>query len=131
MNRLTSLYLFLGGLTLLAVGSFISFVPTLYLTQFVKASELNIEILSEMRGMGGTLLVFGLFIIISAFRVKLTKIAHAISILIFSSFFLFRTIGIVIDGIPNQGILAALGVELFFAVCGVILWLKNGSSSEA
>lgn len=89
----------MGGLILIGVGAFISFTPTLYLSQFVQASQINIDILSEMRGMGGSLFVFG-------------------------SFALFRCIGIVIDGAPNNGILAALGVEMVFAVLGIILWLK-------
>lgn len=126
MHKSIMLYLFLGGLILIGVGAFISFTPTLYLSQFVQAAQINIDILSEMRGMGGSLFVFGLCIVIGSFRVKLTKTALRMSILIFGSFALFRCIGIVIDGAPSNGILAALGVELAFAVLGIILWLKGG-----
>lgn len=129
MHKSIMLYLFLGGLVLIAVGAFISFTPTLYLSQFVQASQINIHILSEMRGMGGSLLVLGLYILIGSFRVKLTKTALSMSVLIFSSFSLFRCIGIIIDGIPNNGILVALGVELAFAILGIILWSKSELSS--
>lgn len=131
MHKSIMLYLFLGGLTLIVVGAFISFTPSLYLSQFVQASQINIDILSEMRGMGGSLLAIGIFIVVGSFYVKLTKTALSMSVLIFSSFFLFRCVGIVVDGVPNKGILAALGVELIFAVLGIILWLKDELSPES
>lgn len=130
MKKSIMLYLFLGGLTLIAVGSFISFTPSLYLAQFIHASELNVDILSEMRGMGGTLSVFGLFILVGSFQARFTKTALSMSILIFSSFSVFRCVGIVVDGLPNNGILAALGVEMIFAVLGITVWLKSGFLTE-
>ena len=130
MHKSIMLYLFFGGLTLIVVGAFISFTPSLYLFQFVPASQINIDILSEMRGMGGSLLVIGLFIVVGSFYVKLTKTALSMSVLIFCSFALFRCIGIAIDGVPSNGILIALGVELAFAVLGIIFWLKDELSSQ-
>jgi hypothetical protein len=125
MKKSIMLYLFLSGLTLIAVGSFISFTPSFYLAQFIQTSELSADILSEMRGMGGTMSVFGLFILVGSFKTKLTKTALSMSILIFSSFFVFRCVGIVVDGMPNNAILAALGLEMVFAGLGITLWLNR------
>jgi hypothetical protein len=125
MKKSIMLYLFLSGLTLIAVGSFISFTPSFYLAQFIQTSELSADILSEMRGMGGTMSVFDLFILVGSFKTKLTKTALSMSILIFSSFFVFRCVGIVVDGMPNNAILAALGLEMVFAGLGITLWLNR------
>lgn len=125
MNKLTKLYLFLAGLTLIAVGSFISVTPSFYLAQFIQSSELSVDILSEMRGMGGTLSVFGLFILVGSFQTRFTKTALSMAILIYSSFSIFRCVGIIVDGAPSNGILAALGIEVFFAVLGIFVWSKS------
>lgn len=78
-----------------------------------------------MRGLGGSLFVFGLFIFSACFQTKIAKSALTISILIFTSFSAFRTIGIVVDGVPSQGILIALSVEVLLAILGIIVFIKH------
>ena len=125
MNKAKAVYFLIAGLTLIAIGGYISFIPVNYLGQFILNQEVNLKVLSEMRGMGGSLFVFGLFIFSACFEPRLAKSALTISILIFTSFSVFRTIGIVVDGVPNQAILIALSIEVLLAILGIIIWLKH------
>ena len=108
-------YLFLAGAVLMLVGFYIGFMPTGYLEQFVSNTELNPNILSEMRGMGGSLFIFGMFVFSGTFLPQIEKVALTISALIFISFSLFRVVGIVLDGVPTQSIFVALFIEILFA----------------
>lgn len=81
--------------------------------------------------MEDTLSVFGLFISVGPFQTRFTKTAPSISMLIFSSFFVFRCVSIVVDGMPNNDILTALRVEMVFAALGITLWLKSRLPTKA
>lgn len=118
-------YLFVAGLTLFIIGAYIAFTPSQYLGQFNIAQEVNIEIMSELRGMGGSLFVFGLFVFSGAFIKHIEKTAMSVSALIFISFSVFRSIGIMLDGVPSQSILIALFVEGLFAVFVIALLFSN------
>jgi len=108
LNKIT-IYLFLAGLTLLLVGSFIALSPSNYLQQFgVNVGAAQSDFLSEIRGMGGGLLFLSLYILISLFRQESRETALILSSLVFSAFVVFRTIGIIIDGMPGQGIFLSL-----------------------
>jgi len=125
MNKSTKIYVFLAGITLVLIGAYISLTPFQYLSQFDLTNEISVELMSEMRGMGGALLVFGIFAFMATFVEQIAKTALTISILIFTSFFMFRCIGVVIDGVPSHAILIALGIEMLFAICGILIWLKT------
>lgn len=75
--------------------------------------------------MEGKLSVFGLFIFVGPFQTRFTKTAPSISMLIFSSFFVLLCVSIVVDGMPNNAILAALELEMVFAGLGITLWLNR------
>ncbi len=118
-------YLFLAGAVLMLVGFYIGFMPTEYLGQFISNSELNPNILSEMRGMGGSLFIFGVFIFGGAFFLQIERIALTISALTFVSFSLFRVVSIFLDGMPSQSIFIALFIEIIFAATVLPLLLAK------
>lgn len=121
LNKIT-IYLFLASLTLLLVGSYIALFPGNYLQQFgVNVGAVQNDFLSELRGMGGGLLVFSLYILISLFRQESRETALILSSLVFSAFVVFRTIGIFIDGVPGQGIFIALSIEVILALGAITL----------
>jgi len=120
-----SIYLAFSGILLLAIGAFIAIWPLEYLSQFKLARvEMQSSFLSELRGMGGTLLIFSLFILWSVTQKKLQYTALIISSLIFSAFVIFRVIGIIFDGMPEQGILIALMIEIIFSIIAIGLTSK-------
>lgn len=125
MKIVTNTYLFFAGITLGVVGAYIGLTPFEYLSQFDFQSNVSASAKSEMRGMGGTILVCGLFSFLAIFKKEMANSALIICLLVFSSFCIFRCLGIVLDGLPNQGILIALSLEAVFALFGWTLWFKR------
>lgn len=120
------IYLFLAGTTLLLVGSFISLFPSSYLQQFnIVVEGSRNDFISEIRGMGGGLLVFGLYIITSIAWKRNQDMALTLSSLVFTAFVMFRLISLLFDGVPGQGVFVALLIEMILAVCAVSLILTK------
>ncbi len=121
--------LFVAGLLLVVIGGFIALTPSLYLAQFSSTFEPSIDMLSELRGMGGSLFIFGSFILMGAFVKSLEKTAMIVAGLIFCAFTTFRLLGIVADGMPGQGIVIALSIEVVFAA--TVLWMLTATFRKA
>jgi len=121
------IYLFFAGAILILVGFYIGFLPADYLTQFFSRSELNLDGLSEMRGMGGALFILGLFVVGGACIKRIENTSLIISALIFGAFSAFRLLGILLDGIPSQSIFIALSIEVIFAVMAIPLLFSQQS----
>lgn len=127
----SKLYLFIAGLILVLVGSYIGFLPGDYLTQLFGDKEFSFDSLSEMRGMGGSLFVIGLFVFSAAFIKRIESPALVISAFIYGSFSVFRLLGFVFDGLPSQSIIIAFSIELLMAllVSAIILSKPNTISN--
>lgn len=131
LNKI-SLYLFFAGLILSLVGSFIALSPSAYLQQFgVSINGNQNSFFSELRGMGGGLLVFGIYILSSLLKVANQETALVLSSLVFSAFAIFRSLGILTDGMPAYAILIALSIEFIFAIGGVTLLRSKRASSSS
>lgn len=115
------LYLFLAGLILVLVGFYIGFLPVDYLTQLFGNNEFSLDSLSEMRGMGGSLFVIGLFVFSAAFIKRIENTALIISALTYGSFSVFRLLSLMVDGLPSSSILYALSIELLFSLIAIPL----------
>ncbi len=125
-NFIQTSYFVLSGTILVLVGSYIALIPTTYLANFGLAATQPFDILNELRGMGGTLLVFGLFICVSIFNKNMRPQAALMATLIFASFSFFRLMGMLIDGQPNSGIMLAWSIEIVLLIGSlVILRTKN------
>lgn len=111
-------YLALSGLTLAAVGSYISFEPVAYLNQFEISVPENVNFYSDLRSMGGSLLIFGLIALVGSLSKRIEDAAIMTSVSIFAAYGLFRLAAISIDGIPSNAILGAATIEIVFALIG-------------
>ena len=124
-TKLVNIYIFISALLLLLIGGFISISPTKYLLQFQEQLVSSVELLSELRGMGGMLVGFSTLAFVSLFAKELKKTSLISLIIIFSSFSIFRVFGIIMDGLPNSSILIALSIEIIFTFLGIISYKKQ------
>ncbi|MBK04896.1 MAG: hypothetical protein CL920_25030 [Deltaproteobacteria bacterium] len=125
----TKLYLAFSGLIITLVGAFIAFSPVAYLQQFELGHAPQLSFLSEMRGMGGALVGYGLLSLLAVLVQTLQRSALITATLTFSAFSFFRITGILVDGLPGQGILLALTIECIFGLLGLILLAKGNGPS--
>ncbi len=114
-------YLTASGVILLLVGAYISLSPTKYLGQFGIGATGNINFYSDLRSMGGSLLVFGLVALVGVFRKRIEESALFISTTVFAAYGIFRTAAIVMDGMPGGLILGAFAIEILFALMGLVI----------
>lgn len=126
-TNFNSIYLCVAGLVMVIVGSYIALTPNDYLRSLGVAIEFNsVNLLSDLRGIGGMLLVMGSTIFLSTFRKNLQPAALLMSTLVYGAFFIFRTVGFVFDGLPSVALIAAYWIEFILALMG--MWLANGMS---
>ncbi len=99
--------------------------PVSYLTSMASepAIESSLGLISDLRGLGGTLIFLGTFMFYSIF--KPLQLTHAInlSVLVYSAFVVFRSIGFIMDGLPGVMMTLAVSIEAGLAFWG--LWLLN------
>lgn len=119
------MYLSLSGILLIVIGSYIALATSAYLTQFGVIESRSVDFFSELRGMGGGLVGYGLLALCGVFNRHLEKTALVISMLVFCTFSMFRVLSIVLDGMPSQGVLMALLIEVVFALWGLALLRRD------
>lgn len=115
------IFLILAGFMLVVIGSYISLTPDLYFASFNAGALPATSFQSELRGMGGSLMVFGLLALFSVRVERMELTAITAVTLVFAAFTCFRVISLVIDGLPDVAVFGALAIEAMFAVAGLYL----------
>ena len=122
-NSLTVTYLVLAGLLLLSIGSTLILAPQAFHGGNGVVLGDNPNLLSEIRAPGGILVSSAIIILIGAFRAPLRLRAVQLTTLVYGSFGVPRLVSIALDGLPASSIVAAMALELAFALIGlVLLW---------
>ena len=120
-SSLTAIFLFLSGLLLLVIGGTILLVPHAFYANDGILLGNDPSLLSEIRASGGLLAASSLVILCGTFRSTLRSLAMILTVLVYSSFGISRLLGIVIDGMPSNGLIVATAIELIIAVIGLII----------
>lgn len=124
-NIYTKSYLFIAGLVMVLVGSYISLsTPEYFEVMNPLSNRPSTNMQSDLRGMGGMLLVLGLYALISIFRNAWRYPALTLATVVFAIFIAFRTLSFILDGLPEMTIIIAYLIEGVLAVCGVLLLKK-------
>ncbi|GAB5500101.1 MAG: hypothetical protein PsegKO_24120 [Pseudohongiellaceae bacterium] len=114
-------FLILAGFVLVVIGSYIGLAPDLYFASFNAGALPPTSFQSELRGMGGGLMVFGVLALFAARVERIELTALTAVTLVFAAFACFRVISLVIDGLPDAAVLLALAIEALFAAVGLYL----------
>lgn len=126
MKKITTrIYLIIAGALMLFIGAYIAIMTNEYVTVMTaENTELGVNLLSDIRGMGGMLFSFGIVLIVSQYNQPWHHSGIIIATVIYTSFVLFRSLGILIDGFPDFLILVAYSIELLMAFIGLYLLLR-------
>lgn len=116
--------LLISGLLLIVAGTGTLFFPV----QFTGRNGIDlagqVSLFNDIRGMGGMMLGSGIAIALGAFVRKLAFTSIVISIVIFLSFGLARTISILLDGMPTDTLVKATVLESIIGLVGVFALVK-------
>lgn len=124
----TTLYLIVSGLLLSVVGFYIAGPTVDYFGMMMGSDAMpSVNLTSDLRGMGGMLLLTGGYVLLGGFRRGLQWSALRVATLVFAAFVLFRSLGMVMDGLPGNAVMVAYLIELLLLVSGALLL---GSQSQ-
>jgi len=108
----------LSGALLLIIGAAVLLQPETFAAANGIALADNPSVKSEYRAPGGMLVASGLFVLLGAIRRRYMRAAFALAALVYGSYGIGRLIGIGADGIPSDGLVQAMIIELLLgAVC--------------
>lgn len=105
----------LAGLTALAIGASILFVPHAFYASYGITLGADASLLSELRAPGAGLAGFGLLMLFGIWRHVFLPVAMAAALTVFIAFPAGRLVGLAADGMPSGSVIGALVVELIIA----------------
>jgi len=127
-TKTLKIILIISGLIAIGVGASILTIPvSFYATNSINI-EGNISLLNEIRASGGALLASGVVIVLGAFVAKLTFTSTIIASFLYLSYGLSRILSITVDGIPAEGLVQAVILELIIGlVClfSLVIYIKR------
>lgn len=120
-KSLTVIFLFLSGILLLVIGGTILLLPHVFYANDGILLGNDPSLLSEIRASGGLLAGSSLVILFGTFRPNLRSLAMILTVLVYGSFGISRLLGMVLDGMPSDGLIIATAIELIVAAIGLLI----------
>ena len=109
-----------AGATALGIGGVILIAPDPFYQGYAISLGDNPSLLSELRAPAAGLVVLGGTMLAGLVRRGWSQLAFAAALIVFIAWPLGRIVGIVADGLPSDGILGALGLELLIGALLVL-----------
>lgn len=129
LTRLQKIALGIAGASALGIGAAITAIPHAFYASYGIALGSDPSLLSELRAPGAGLAVLGAVMLVGLVRSSLRDLALAAALLVFLAFPAGRIVGLVLDGMPSAGIMAALVFEL--AVAALCLFAFRPTRARA
>ncbi len=120
----TKIFLAFSGLIAIGIGSGLLFAPVEFEASAGVILGEDINLLSEMRASGGAILATGILIILGALIPKLAYLSVVLSSLMYLSYGASRIFGMMVDGMPNNSIVAATTAEIIIGLISILVLLK-------
>ncbi len=121
---LLKILLVLSGAIGIGIGGALLFVPVTFEASSGINLNGNVNLISELRALGGLLFSGGILILLGAFIPKLTYTSVALSSLVYLAVGLSRVLSIIVDGIPNNSLLNATIIEICIGLFSLIFLIK-------
>lgn len=127
-SKLVKALLFVSGITGVGIGGALLFVPVAFEASAGIHLEQDVNLLSELRAPGGTLLITGILIMLGAFNPRMAFISILLSTLFYLSYGASRVFSILVDGIPNDSLVIATIIEIVIGSLSLFVFinLRNG-----
>ncbi len=129
MNKIEKITLGISGLTALGIGGMITLAPHTFYASYGITLRENPSLLSELRAPGAGLTALGVLMLLGIWRSALAQLAVAATLIVFLAFPAGRFIGLVVDGMPSSGIIAALILEVSIAALCLFAFRKRLSGN--
>ncbi|MEM7494335.1 MAG: DUF4345 domain-containing protein [Pseudomonadota bacterium] len=112
-----------AGMLLCAIGSALLLVPQ----SFLETSNIFVgsdpSLMSEISAPSSLLLLTGAFMVLGAFKSRLTNRALSIGAVVYGSYGIGRLVSLMLHGLPSQSLIMAMVIELIAAALLIMLRL--------
>jgi len=123
-SKFVKVVLFISGIIGISIGGALLIDPIGFESSSGIILGGDINLLSELRAQGGTLLTAGILIILGAFVSSLTYTSVIISGLFYFSYGISRVMGMAIDGIPHDILVLATIAEIVIGLLSIYIFIK-------
>lgn len=123
-SKVLKIILFISGLIAIGVGASILTIPVSFYAINNINIEGNINLLNEIRASGGALLASGIVITLGSFMANLTFTSTVIASFLYLSYGLSRILSMIIDGMPAEGLVQAVILELIIGLVCIFSFVK-------
>ena len=127
----TKITLLIAGFVAVAVGLMLVFAPVQYYATGGSQIDAFVDLLSDLRGTGGSLLALGALALSGAFRPSLTRPAVIACSLFYLSYPAARCLAMVLDGLPSTSVFVVLLVEFFIGGACLVSATRRHRVTEA
>lgn len=111
-----------AGAIALGIGTTIAIAPAGFYALYGIVLPAGPDLLSELRAPGANLAVLGALILGGAIRSGMTQLSALLGTAVFLAYAAGRLLGLVLDGMPSDGIVQALLIELIIGgLCAAAL----------
>jgi hypothetical protein len=115
LTLLQKIALGIAGVSALGIGAAITLIPQAFYASYGIAVGSDPSLLSELRAPGAALATLGAIMLSGIVRPSLSDVACVAALVVFLGFPGGRILGLLLDGVPSVGIMAALAFELAIA----------------
>lgn len=127
MKRLATQVLLCGaGLLLMFIGGSLLLQPHDFFAANGVVLSAEPSLLSEIRGPAGLLLAGGLVAAAGAVRPALTTLGLGVSAVVYGSYGFSRLVSLGLDGVPAEGLVSAMAIELLVGTLSLVALLTHG-----
>ncbi len=105
--KLVKILLVFSVITAYGIGRSLLFVTIAFEASAGIQMEQDINLLSELRAPGGTLMVVGVIILLGAFVSEITFLSTLLSTLFYLSYGFYHIYAMLVDGIPSESLVLA------------------------
>jgi len=128
--KVVKVFLILCAIIGIYVGGGLLFFPIQFQAQSHIVIGENISQLSETRAPGAAVFFTSIVILLGVFRARWMETSLLLSALFFLSYGLGRMLSLLMDGMPDQALFAAMIIELLIGLIALIL-LVRGKQPQA
>lgn len=120
----TKIILIVAGIIGMAVGLGLLFFPVSFEASAGIILNKDVNLLSDIRAMGGNVLISGILIFSGVLKKSLTAYSLFLAVVIYLSYGFSRVYAICVDGLPNQSFMVVTIAEIIIGSLAAIVFYQ-------
>ena len=127
--RVARQLLVVSGLVAVAIAGMILVAPVTFYASYGIDLGGNIALTNELRAPAGMLLAAGVLMLVGVFKSEMVRVSLATAAAVYLAYGLARVMSMVMDGLPNSGLVSAAGIELTIGTVCLLALMNIGNAN--